>query len=433
MSGRDRSFLPYLTLRGLTAVGTLLAGFSQTFVFARTLDPERFSLFIVIGNLGLSLWLFDLGIAKVLFVNMRAQFLSDRLRDSSLPLQAASIAFLYAVLVLAGAVACFVATEIRYVGPISHNLEYSFFFIYAALNLVWFVLRNISVATDKYLYFETLEAIRRAGHLALIFSLLLPIPFMLFLLLSNALWAVLLIVMVGKLTALGSVRLELAGMPRALWVFFREHRRALLGSGSYAAGEMYMYNFPSVLVPILYGLGAPTIVFDTAFKIFRGATVLFSAMSDLIVPRQTRAFVAGDRQALVRATWIALGLGLIPALAVNIILVAVGTQLYHLLLGHSAVMPPSFTPILVVMVFCNLVQTVSNFLLVHTGFFSQIARLALSMVGVMTVVAIAAVVLHLSIIQFAALYAVAYLASASLYAMLAIRFPLKVKRAVPAS
>jgi O-antigen/teichoic acid export membrane protein len=189
---------------------------------------------------------------------------------------------------------------------------------------------------------------------------------------------------------------------------------------------MYVYNFPSILVPIVYGLGGPTIIFDTAFKVFRGATVLFSATSDLIVPRQTRAFTAGDRPALVRATWIALALGFVPALAVNVILLAAGTQLYHFLLGRSAVMPPEFTPILVVMIFCNLVQTVSNFLLVHTGFFSQIARSALFMVVVMTGVAGIEVALRPTIIQFAMLYATAYLVSAALYAALALRFPLKV-------
>jgi len=46
-------------------------GFVQTFTFARVLSPDRFSLFIVVGAIGYTLWLTDLGLAKILFVNLR--------------------------------------------------------------------------------------------------------------------------------------------------------------------------------------------------------------------------------------------------------------------------------------------------------------------------------------------------------------------------
>ena len=429
---RDRSlFLRYMALRGTTAAGTLLTGFSQTFVFARVLSPERFSLFIVIGNLGLSLWLFDLGIAKVLFVNLRERYLSGRLSGDDLQLQASAVTLLYAVLVLLGTLGCFALTAMHGARDAVEGMQYALFFCYAALNLVWFVLRNISVAADRFLFFETLEAVRRIGHLALMFCLFLPMPLTLFLVLSNLLWAVLLVVLVGRLRQLGIVKLALGEMPLALWRFFRRHRAALLGSGGYAAGEMYIYNFPSILVPIVHGLGAPTIIFDTAFKIFRGATILFSAACDLLVPRQTKAFAAGDRHALNRATLLALGLGLVPALSLSALLLIAGDPLYRLLLGKAASMPSELTPILVVMILCNLVQTVSNFLLVHTGFFTQIARLAGLMVIVMTGVAAIDTSLRLDIVHFVMLYAAAYLVSAGLYATLALKLPLRVGEAAP--
>ena len=42
----------YMMLRASTAAGTLGTGLLQTFVFARVLTPERFSLFIFLGALG---------------------------------------------------------------------------------------------------------------------------------------------------------------------------------------------------------------------------------------------------------------------------------------------------------------------------------------------------------------------------------------------
>ena len=87
-------------------------------------------------------------------------------------------------------------------------------------------------------------------------------------------------------------------------------------------------------------------------------------------------------------------------------------------------MPPAFNYILIVLVLANLVQTVSNFVLVHTGFFGPIGRLATGMALLMSLVAALDALLHLSLIGFAALYAVAYVGGAILSVVLAARYPL---------
>lgn len=422
-------FLGYLTLRAVTAGATLLTGFAQTYVFARVLDPHAFSLFIVVGNLGLSLWLFDLGVAKVLYVNMRERFLGGGLAGTPLALQAGALTALYAGLAGLGAVLCFIFA----VGggrSAGLGLEFALFFIYSALNLAWFALRNVSAAADRFIYFETLEAARRIGHLALLFGLLFGAPFIAFLIASNLVWAALLAAMIRRLAACDA--LALAG-PRRLWRAFgdfaQNNRRALLGSSGYAAGEMAIYNYPSILVPTVIGLGAPTIIFDTAFKIFRGATVLFSAACDLMAPRQTRAFHACDRAGVRRATVGALGLGLVPAAALCGLLIVWGDELYRLLLGGAATMPPAVTPVLVALIVCNLAQTVANFLLAHTGFFPAMARAAGAMTAVMAAVAALTVGFNLDVIGFLTLYAVAYAGGAGLYVLLAWRGPLSVRPA----
>lgn len=422
----SRHFLHYLVLRGISAVGTLLAGVCQTYTFAHVLDAHRFSLFIVIGNLGLSLWLFDLGIAKVLYVNLRERFLAGRLAGDLLATQATAVVLFYGALVAAGsAFVCLGTAVATPTSRLSSGIEFALFFCYTALNLVWFTLRNVSSATDQFLFFEVLEVVRRIGHLTLMFFLLAALPFLPFLILSNMLWAVLLAVMIRRLRHRGSLDGSLAAIPRALGCFFRTHRPALLASGSYAAGEIYIYNFPSVLVPMVHGLGAPTIIFDTVFKIFRGATVLFSAACDLLVPRQTQAFAEGDGPGLRRATILALVLGAVLAAALCGLLLVAGDRLYRLLLGDTATIPSSFTPILIALIVCNLFQTVSNFLLVHTGFFPLIARAAGAMVLVMTAVAAIDIAWFSDLRPFALLYMAAYGAGALLYVVLAIRYPLR--------
>lgn len=422
----------YAVLRAATAGGALASGFVQTYVFARVLSPEQFSIYIVIASLGLSLWLFDLGVAKVLFVHLRAAFLKGRLgpgaEDGMLPAQAAGIALAYALVVAAGALLCFaIVAAGTSRGPLEAIHE-ALLFTYTALNLVWFVLRNVSVAGDQFIFFESLDAVRRIGHIGLFFCLFVPISFLSFMLWSNLLWIVLFAVLLARLGRLGLVRWEAGRMAAASAAFFRRHRAALWGSGRYALGEMYIYTFPSLLVPALHGLGGPTIVFDTVFKVFRGATVVFSAACDLLVPHQTRAFAAGDTADLRRRTLQALVVGLVPAIGLCLILAVAGQPLFGILLGNAAQVPPAFNHVLIVLVLANLVQTVSNFVLVHTGFFRPIGRLATGMALAMTAVAALDWLLGLSLLGFAVLYAVAYVGGAVLYVVLAARYPLAAHR-----
>src|SRR6202451_4813436 len=70
--------IPSLLLRVSPAGGAFAMGLVQTLVFARVLAPDRFSLFILVGAIGYSLWLCDLGLAKILFVQLRAAHLAGR-------------------------------------------------------------------------------------------------------------------------------------------------------------------------------------------------------------------------------------------------------------------------------------------------------------------------------------------------------------------
>ena len=76
--------LRYFALRAATAGAAVAFGLVQTFVFARVLGAQEFSLYILIGTFGISLWLFDLGAAKILFVRQRERHLSGH-RGGTVP------------------------------------------------------------------------------------------------------------------------------------------------------------------------------------------------------------------------------------------------------------------------------------------------------------------------------------------------------------
>ncbi len=416
--------LHYAVLRGWTAGSALVAGLIQTFVFARVLNPERFSLFILVGAVGVSMWLFDLGLSKILFVRMRKRFLAGE-NTADVAEQANAIALFYAIAIAACAAICFAVMLMRPGESAWGAAEFALFFFFSAFNLAWFVLRNVSVAVDEYIFFETLEAFRRLGYMALLLAMLVGLPFAGFVVVINLGWLILVSLAARRLVHRGALTPHFFGFGKRLRGFFRENWQSSLRTGTHAAGEIYIHNVLYLVVPLAAGLGAPTIVVDTALKIFLGTLNLCSAACDLLVPRQTAAFAARNARLLMRATLTAVTLCAIPVVLVSGLLLIDGRGLFALLLGRSATMPATATPILLVLLVTAAVKSAPNFLLQHTGYFRDIARLSIFNIALMTTAVATGLVLHTDVVGFLALYAGTFVVVAALYVTLAVRGPLR--------
>jgi hypothetical protein len=414
----------YALLRGWTAGSALIAGLVQTFVFARGLTPEQFSLFILVGAVGVSMWLFDLGLSKILFVRMRKHYLAG---ESTLGVgaQANAVALFYAFAITVFAAICFATMLARRGETVWGAAEFALFFFFSAINLAWFVLRNVSVAVEQYIYFETLEALRRVGYIGLLLAMLAGLPFSVFVIAINLGWIVLFGFAARNLVQHCALTPHLRGVALRLREFFRENRQSALRTGTHAAGEIYIHNVLYLAVPIAAGLGAPTIIVDTTLKIFLGTLNLCSAACDLLVPRQTAAFAARNVRLLWRATLTAAGLCAVPVLIVSVLLLFDAKGLFAILLGHSATMPPAAIPILLVLLATAAIKSAPNFLLQHTGYFRTIARLSIFNTAVMTVAVGAGLVLRADVVGLLALYAATFVIVSALYVTLAVRGPLR--------
>ena len=419
--------VPYLLLRSTTAGGGILGGLAQTFVFARILDHERFSIFILVGTLGVALWLFDLGMAKIIFVRLRPWFLGETEKDNDITRYAMAIVILYFLLNFIGTIICFLGARFYFGTSFMESIELALFFLFTALTLVWFALRNISIAVDDFIFFESLEAFRRVAHIVVMLAMLIGLSLMAFLVIANLIWAILFVCALKRLSSKGALTLTLAGFGTNLKKFIKENRKEVFQSGIFAANEFYLYSFPYLVVPWVFGLGVPTIILDTAFKVFRGATVVFSAGCDIAVPRQTSAYNERDRRSLILATAMGAALGALPCLVICLALFFAADSLFALLLDKSATMPQAVAWLLIVLLVASLIQTVSNFLLIHTAYFRQIANLSIVVSAAMTVGTVAALLLKLDLIGFLQVYTAIYAASALLYLWLAIRWPLSIK------
>jgi O-antigen/teichoic acid export membrane protein len=412
--GANLFSLRYFVLRSFTAGAAVCTGLAQTFVFARILTPRDFSIYILIGSFGVALWVFDLGAAKILFVRQRARHLAQQANEN-VPAQSNAIIALYTLIVAAGALLCFAIMASQPSITTGKAAEFAAFFSFCALNLVWSPLRNVSNAVDDFVGFEILEAVRRTGHLALMLLLLVGLPLVAFLLFANLLWFAMFAVCIARLVLQGALTCHVHGLHGHLRQFWRDNRPELLRSGNYYIGDLVIYNFPYVVVPIAYGLAAPTIILDTVFKIFRGATLIYAAGLDPLVPRQTRAFAERDMVTLKKATWTAAILCAIPTLLLCGALVVAGDRIFTLLLGHAASVPAAVTPILVVLLIANLVQNVASCLLLHTGFFHELARVVTLTLGAMAIITLIVIAAGAGIVGFIGGYAAAYVLGAALY------------------
>ena len=406
--------LRYFVLRCFTAAGGLASGLLQTFVFARVVSARDFSIFVLIGSIGVGLWLFDLGAAKILYVRQRERHLT-RCKDDALPAQSNAVVVLYFLIVLFGSALCFAVTASQATITVWQGVQFAAFFSFSALNLVWLPLRTVSNAIDEFITFEVLEAVRRIGHITMMLLLLVGLPLSAFLLLANLLWFAVFAANIVQLVGKGALLPRLRGGRQALARFWSDNRLEILSSANFAVSERVLYNFPYIIVPIAFGLGSPTIILDTVFKILRGAMLICSAGLDPLVPRQTRAFAEHDIVTLRKATWTATILCAAPTLVLCVLLLVAGDRFFGLLLGHAATMPREVNVIIVILLVANLAQCVASTLLVCTGFFREMARVAIVMVA--ATAAMTAIVLagKANIVTFIAGYAGVYVLGAALY------------------
>ncbi len=416
--------IPYLLLRVTTAGGAFVMGFVQTFVFARVLPPDRFSVFIVLGGIGYSLWLTDLGLAKILFVNLRAGHLAGTLdrRDAR---QATAIIAFYVFLGVAASLICIAARLMQPGATLLDAIELGLYLLFIALNLAWYSLRSISIAVDLFIYYEKLELTRRVITISAMLALLAGLPLLVFLIGVDVLWGAVLCASVARLIQRGAMAAQLKGFFREAIAFVRANGRSIGRSGTSALSGVFVATFPYYFVPMAYGLGAAPIILEVTFRIFRGSSVLYAAACDLTLPGQTRALATRDGRRMVRTTLIAVGLCSILALTACAALIFAGGPLFRFLLRSAATVPPQIALILVVLLLANVLHIVAEALLQHTGYFRNLARINVLLAVMMVAATGLSVVARFDIVGFLTAYAVVFSIAGLALAAAAIMGPMR--------
>ena len=414
----------YSLLRFSTAGGAVAMGLIQTFVFARILTPERFSIFIVVAAIGYTLWLVDLGLSNILFVNLRGAHLAGS-KNEQAARQATAVILFYAALAFAASLICFIVALARPAATLAGASELALFLLYITLNLAWTSLRSISIAVDVFVFYEELELVRRVVNIAMMLAMLGGLPLNAFLIGSNILWGVLFVVATIKLTQRGALAPRLRGVAGELLSFIRLNRRSIARSATGALSGVFIVTFPYYVVPVWFGLGAAPIILEVTFRIFRGACVIFAAICDVAIPEQTRALAARDVDRLVRTTLLAAGLCCVPAAIASALLLFAAGPLFTFLLRSAATIPYAITPILIALLLASVLQIVSEALLQFTGFFRSLAYSGAAVAVAMLVATLFAFVADFGLVGFLAIYAAVYAAGAITLTIAAVYGPIR--------
>jgi O-antigen/teichoic acid export membrane protein len=424
-SPRERLIsIRYMLLRCSTAAGAVAMGLVQTFVFARVLTPERFSIFIVVGAIGYTLWLADLGLANILFLNLRTPHLAGG-KSEEAARQATALILFYAALAIAASLVCFVAALAQHSSTLRGAFELALFLLYVTLNLAWSSLRSVSIAIDLFLFYERLELVRRVVNIATMLAMLGGLPLIVFLIGSNVLWGLLFAAASAKLIARGALARRLRGLLPALLSFFQLNRHAIARSATGALSGVFNVTFPYYIVPIWFGLGEAPIILEVTFRIFRGACVIFAAICDLAIPGQTRALAARDIDRLARTTLLVVGLCCVPAAIACAMLIFAGGPLFAFLLRSAATVPHAIVPILVALLLASVLQIASEALLQYTGFFRSLAYNGAAVAVAMIVATLFAATAGFNLVGFLAVYTAVYAAGAVSLAIAAVCGPIR--------
>jgi O-antigen/teichoic acid export membrane protein len=335
---------------------------------------------------------------------------------------------LYTLLSIAGTLLCFIALSALQLTSLEKAFGFALFFLFTSMNFPWYALRYISIAVDDYVFFETVEAVRRFASIGLMLLMLAGLAVPVFLILVNLLWVVSLTLVIFRLRRKKILDGRLRGALTVLWPFYRDNRRDLIRTGTPATADYYTEHLPYLVVPLAFGLGAPTVILDAIFKFVHGAAHYYSAICDIAVPQQTSAIASRDIRTLIYSTLLAFGLAIVPTAIVAGGLIFAGDLFFKLLLGPAATMPPEAIWIIIALLFGKLVQVLSHSLLIHTGHFKEGARVMGFTAVMVTILPALAFVNSPTIIGFLALYAAAFGCGAILHIALAIKGPIQSAR-----
>lgn len=399
----------FLGMKALNLALLVAYSFGIVFVLVRSVPPGFYPWMVMLASIGSYVLAVDLGFSNYAYVVVRRRFLAHQLGGAE-ALVAEAIG-LY--LVIAG-LACAVAAPVIWaLAPAALRLAMLGYFATIVIPLPWMLIRRVAAAVDLHVQMEVLEGIRRALFLGLLATMLAGVSLLGFVGLSLAGWAIAMASAWGLLRAHG-FRMK-AGRPGRMLAFLAENGEGVMKSGGFTALEFILYNFPYLLIPLMFHGPAHLVGFDLFIKVTRFGGAAYSVPAEAFSPQQTRAHYAGDGARVARYQRMMWAIGAVPMVAGGALLIFAGGPLFdHLLAGIHAI-SPALRWIMAAMLAALLLQTSAGGFLLSVGRYDELTRAAIVTVGLMALVVVLTMAERLSFDAFMALYVLVYAGHALMF------------------
>lgn len=413
----------FLGLKGLNLALLVAYSFGMIFVLVRSVPPGFYPWMVMMSSIGGYVLAVDLGFSNYVYSVVRRRYLEDEL-DGAEELVAEAISLYLAIALAACGIAGMVLAVLV---PTGLKLAMIGYFATIVLPLPWMLIRRASAAIDLHVQVEALEVVRRAVFCVFAAAMLAGVPLIGFVVLSLAGW----------LLAMGAAWLLLRGHgfhlrpgpPRRIVAFFAEHRAGVLSSGRFTALEFGIYNFPYLLIPMLFHGAADLVAFDLFNKVARFGGAAYSVPAEAFTPQQTRAHYIGDVAGVERYQRMMWAVGAVPMVIGGALILSFGGPVFDHLLNGTHAIPPELRIAMAAMLATLLLQTSAGGFLLSVGRYDDVYCVALVTAGLMLVATVATVVFHLAFGTFMLLYVAAYGVHAILFQSAFMRLSGNVRRA----
>lgn len=374
----------YLALKALNLVLATALSFGLVFALIRKLPEEAYTVFILVSALGTYILATDLGFSSVVFARLRKAFLEDRIGEAR-PIVMGAVTLYALIVVLAQLGFCVLLLPGRI--PPDWRLSFGLYFLVLLLPLPWNVIRAVAAGSERFLLFETVEAVRRLGMVLLVLAMTKGLSFEAYSSIALTLWALAYGVLLVAL-------MPVIGLPRTRedWnvrKVLSESKAQLGGAGIFALCEVGVYNFPYFAIPLLFHSGPALVAFDIFYKITRFGASAYLVANEGLLPAQTRAIHQGAGPAIVRNIVLCLCISALPCVAGGVAVTVFGDPLFKALLGEASRVPGDARAAMAVMLAAMLFRAASGTLLLNTGKSNLLARIALGEVAAMGLLTLA--------------------------------------------
>lgn len=388
----------YYAIRAVNLALATAWTFALVAVLVRTLGKDDYALVAVVSGLGGYLMLADFGFSSVVYAKTRKRVLEGE-EQSDLGMSFRFLLF-YAFL-SATATALFAAliTLGQYGSP---ELRAALILHFAGLvcALPWAIVRVTAAATDRYMLFESVEMTRRLLALLLVVAIWSGLSFFGYALLTLTLWLISFTTLLWFVPILSAFRSEDGIKPRVLLRDLGLDIRNGRSAGAFSVLDGFVYNFPYLVVPSLFGTASSVVIFDMFYKVLRFGASAFLAASEAMLPKQTAALLSGDKPTLKQFTMLSLALCAVPAMIGGALAILFGDIIFGAILNDDSLISLDINICMAVALGAMAVQTVAGTLLVNTGQQRDLSRIAIGVVSTMAIFSMAVYAVDLSFTMF---------------------------------